>query len=97
MLSFCREFISDRRQRVVIDGATIERIPIVSGVPHCSVLGPLLLIRFTREMFELVENRPAQITPHYWQLFVSLQTDQLLLPPGTEPWRSFWSGAITCA
>ena len=33
MLSICREFLSDRRQRVVVDGATYGWIPIVSDVP----------------------------------------------------------------
>ena len=51
------EFLSDRRQRVVVDGAAIEWIPITSGVPQGSVLGPLLFILYTSEMFELVENR----------------------------------------
>ena len=57
MLSICREFLSSRRQRVVVDGATSECIPIVSGVPQGSALGPLLFILYTSEMFELVENR----------------------------------------
>ena len=57
MLSICREFLSNRRQRVVVDGATSEWISIVSGVPQGSVLGPLLFILYCREMFELVEYR----------------------------------------
>ena len=57
LLSICREFLTDRRQRVVVDGASSEWIPVVSGVPQGSVLGPLLFILYTSEMFDLVENR----------------------------------------
>ena len=41
----------------MVEGTTGEWIPIVSGVPQGGVLGPLLLILYTREMFEHVENR----------------------------------------
>ena len=41
----------------MIHGATSEWITLVSGEPQVSVLGPLLFILYTGEMFELVENR----------------------------------------
>ena len=58
VLSICTEFLADRRQRVVVDGAASEWIPIISRVPQGSVVGPLLFILYTGEMFDLVENRP---------------------------------------
>ena len=51
------QFLSTGRQRVVVDGATSEWIPIVSSVPQESVLGPLLFILYPSEMFGPVENR----------------------------------------
>ena len=55
VLYVCTEFLSDRRQRVVVECIAIEWIPIISGGPQGSVLGPLLFILYTSEMFELVE------------------------------------------
>ena len=57
MLPIYGEFLFKRRHRVVVDGATSEWIPIVSGVSQGSVLGPLLFIFYPSEMFQLVENR----------------------------------------
>ena len=55
--AFYTEFLSDRRQRVVVDGAASEWIPIISDVQQGSVFNPLLFILYTIEMFEQVENR----------------------------------------
>ena len=52
-----QEFLPDRRKGIVVDSAESEWIPIISGVPQGSVLGPLLFILYTSEMFEVVENR----------------------------------------
>ena len=59
VLSIFRKFRSYRKQRVVVDDATCEWIPIVSDVrlQGRSVLGPLLFILYTSEMFQLLVNR----------------------------------------
>ena len=57
VLAICTEILSDRRRRIVVDGAARERIPIISGVPQGSVLSPLLFILYTSKMFEPVEKR----------------------------------------
>ena len=57
VMSICTEFLYDHRQRVVVDGGACEWIPLISGVPRGSVLGSLLFILYTSEMFELVGNR----------------------------------------
>ena len=70
VLSICRDLLSNRRQRVVVDGATIEWIPIVSGVPQGGVMGLLLFILYTSEMFKLVENRLYAYADDYTLLAV---------------------------
>ena len=47
VLSICAEFLSDRRQRVVVYGVASEWIPVISG--------PLIFILNTSKML-LVEN-----------------------------------------
>ena len=44
-----------------------------------------------------MDYMPMQMTPHYWQLLASQQTDLLLLPLLTGTWLGFRSGAITSA
>ena len=98
---YFREFLSKRRQRVVIDGATSEWIPIVFGVPQgcglgrvlfCSSFIPVKCLSWWR-----TDYMPMLTTLHYWQLFASQQTDLLLLPPLAGTWLGFRSGAITGA
>ena len=61
------------------------------------MLGPLQLVLYISEIFELVENRLYANADDstYWQSFASQQTDLLLLPPLTGTWLGFRSRALT--
>ena len=66
-------------------------------MPYGSVLGPLLFIVYASEMLSSLRTDylPMQMTPHYWQLFASQQTDLLLLPSRDlariQEWCNHWS------
>ena len=99
VLSICKEFLSSRRQRVVVDGATSEWIPIVSGMLQGSVLCSFLLILYSSKVFELVENRLYSCANDSTLLAVSVgqQTELRLLPLLSGTWQGFRSGAVTGA
>ena len=51
------QFLSNRKQRVCVDGKFSAFQPVVSGVPQGSVLGPILFILYTSDMWNGLENK----------------------------------------
>ena len=56
VLSILREFLSNRSQQVMVDGCRSKLVNVVSGGPQGSVLGPLLFLLYTLELFSILEN-----------------------------------------
>jgi len=63
-------YLANRSQSVVVNGSTSDPVPVLSGVPQGSVLGPLLF-------FIYIDNLPAVFSNHYTN--VNLFADDVLL------------------
>ena len=50
LLSWLASYLSSRTQRVLIDGKMSNFIPVTSGVPQGSILGPLLFLLYINDM-----------------------------------------------
>ena len=57
VLSILTQFLSNRSQQVMVDGCKSKLVNVVSGVPQGSVLGTLLFLLYTSELFSILENK----------------------------------------
>ena len=51
------QFLSNRSHYVLVDGCRSTLVNVVSGVPHGGVLGPMLFLLYTSELFSILENK----------------------------------------
>ena len=60
-MDWFRAFLTCRRQRVIINGQASDWLPVKSGVPQGSVLGPLLFILYIDPLHYSVTNSALKV------------------------------------
>ena len=69
LLALLTDFLSNRRQRVVLNGQHSSRADIKAGVPQGFILGPLLFLVYINDLTENLHSNPKFFCGRYFFIF----------------------------
>src|SRR6218665_2241187 len=80
LLEWIRNFLMNRKMRVVINGEETNWAPVLSGVPQGSVLGPLLFLIYVNELPDIIESSVRMFADDtkLWRKIQNEEDEQIL-------------------
>lgn len=80
-LHWFRSYLTDRFQRVVLNGIAAQWVKVTSGVPQGSILGPVLFLMYVNDLPAECQNSKALLFADDAKIFraISCKSDCLLL------------------
>ena len=95
LLTWVKNYLSDRYQRVVIENSSSDWLPVHSGVPQGSILGPLLFLLFINDLPTVATNCFTALFADDSKCFkeISSENDCLLLQADIDNmyrWSESW-------
>ena len=97
-------YLSNRSQRVVIEGSASSWLPVEAGVPQGSILGPLLFLIYTNDIVDYIESEIFLYADDTSLLSISsdpvlssmdLNADLFILQNLAHQWRITFNAAKT--
>jgi hypothetical protein len=73
LLDWLKDYLTDREQRVIINGEFSEWGKVNAGVPQGSVLGPLLFLIFINDITEVIKNCKIRLFADDTCLFIEVE------------------------
>ena len=77
-LKLFESYLSNRRQRVSIEGVTSKLFDLDFGVPQCSCLGPLLFLLYSSKLFKIISRHLPSVHA-YDRLKLNMEKTEFLL------------------
>ena len=92
LLTWFTSYLTGRRQRVTVLGATSNSLPISSGVPQGSILGPVLFLLYVNDLPDSVSTSQVAMFADDTKLFstIKCQNDAVLLQNDLR-YLEYWS------
>ena len=74
LLNWFRSYLTDRRQRVTVLGVTSKQLPVYSGAPQGSILGPALFLLYVNDLLEAPTSSRAVMFADDTKLFSTIKS-----------------------